>query len=154
MNEPVGYAAAHAAWQMALAATLHCLTGCAIGEILGMAIGTLIDLDDTPRIVLSVALAVLFGYALAARRVMKAGLTLGQATRVALAAETVSITVMVSVENVVLVLIPGAVSAGLGSPLFWLSLGSALIVAFIVTLPVNRWLIAHGRGHAYTPHHH
>ena len=141
-----------AGWNMAVGATLHCLTGCAIGEVLGMAVGTTAGLDDAVTIALSIVLAFIFGYALTARRVVRAGLPWRQAIRIAFVADTLSIAVMETVDNAILVAIPGAMDAGLTSPTFWLSLALALAVAFVVTVPVNRWLIARGRGHAVVPH--
>ena len=134
--------------RLAMSATLHCLTGCAIGEVLGMVIGTALGWSDVQTIVLAVALAFVFGYAFTIGPVMRSGLALGAAIPVALAADTVSITVMEIVDNAVMLLVPGAMDAGLGSWLFWGALAFALAVAFVVTLPVNRWLIARGRGHA------
>jgi len=134
--------------RLAVSATLHCLTGCAIGEVVGMVIGTALGWSDLQTVALAVALAFLFGYALTIRPVMRSGLTLAAAIPVALAADTVSITVMEIVDNAVMLLIPGAMDSGLASPLFWGSLAFALAVAFVVTLPVNRWLLARGKGHA------
>ncbi|CAL9438463.1 hypothetical protein SUDANB95_02181 [Actinosynnema sp. ALI-1.44] len=142
-----------AGWGMAVSATLHCLTGCAIGEVLGMTIGTAAGFGNTATIALSVTLAFIFGYALTARRILKTGLPLSRAIRIALVADTLSILVMEVVDNAVLVSIPGAMDAGVADPMFWLSLAGALAVAFVVTVPVNRWLIARGRGHAVVPHH-
>jgi hypothetical protein len=143
-------------WRTAVSATLHCLTGCAIGEVLGMVIGTALDWHDAATVALSVALAFVFGYALTMRSALGAGLALGAALQLALAADTVSILVMEVVDNALILLIPGAMDAGLASPLFWGSLAVALAVAFVVTVPVNRWLIARGRGHAvvHEMHHH
>ena len=134
--------------RLAMSATLHCLTGCAIGEVLGMVIGTALGWSDVQTIVLAVALAFVFGYAFTIGPVMRSGLALRAAIPVALAADTVSITVMEIVDNAVMLLVPGAMDAGLGSWLFWGALAFALAVAFVVTVPVNRWLIARGRGHA------
>jgi Domain of unknown function (DUF4396) len=134
--------------RLAISATLHCLTGCAIGEVLGMVIGTALGWSDVQTIVLAVALAFVFGYAFTIGPVMRSGLALGAAIPVALAADTVSITVMEIVDNAVMLLVPGAMDAGLGSWLFWGALAFALGVAVVVTVPVNRWLIARGRGHA------
>ena len=134
--------------RLAVLATLHCLTGCAIGEVLGMLIGTALGWSDGATIALAVALAFFFGYALSMRAVLKAGLTFSAALPIALAADTVSIAVMEVVDNAVMLLVPGAMDAGLGSLLFWGSLGFALALAFVVTVPVNRWLISRGRGHA------
>jgi hypothetical protein len=137
-----------ATWSAAAQATLHCLTGCAIGEVLGMVIGTAAGLDNAATVVLSIVLAFGFGYALSARRVLAAGLAPRRALRVALAADTVSIAVMEIVDNAVVVAVPGAMDAGLASLLFWGSLVFSLAVAFVVTVPVNRWMIGRGRGHA------
>ena len=134
--------------RLAISATLHCLTGCAIGEVLGMVIGTALGWSDVQTIVLAVALAFVFGYALTIGPVLRSGLALSAAIPVALAADTVSITVMEIVDNAVILLVPGAMEAGLGDRLFWVALAVALAVAFVVTVPVNRWLIARGRGHA------
>ncbi|MGY1751840.1 DUF4396 domain-containing protein [Blastococcus sp. SYSU D01042] len=134
--------------RLAFSATVHCLTGCAIGEVLGMVIGTALGWSDLATIALAVALAFFFGYALTIGPVLRSGLALRAAVPVALAADTVSITVMEVVDNAVMLLVPGAMEAGLRSWLFWGSLAAALAVAFVVTLPVNRWLIARGRGHA------
>ncbi|MFE9747051.1 DUF4396 domain-containing protein [Saccharothrix saharensis] len=143
---------AHGGWGTAIGATLHCLTGCALGEVLGMTIGTAAGFGDAATIALSVALAFAFGYALTARRVRRTGLPLRRAVRIALVADTLSITVMELVDNLVLVAIPGAMDAGVADAMFWLSLAGALAIAFIVTVPVNRRLIAQGRGHAVVPH--
>jgi hypothetical protein len=138
----------------AISATLHCLTGCAIGEVLGMVIGTALGWGDLATIALAVVLAFFFGYALTVRPVLRSGLTLRQAVRVALAADTISILVMEIVDNAVLLAVPGAMEAGLSSWMFWASLAFALAVAFVVTVPVNRWMIARGRGHAVVHAHH
>ena len=138
----------------AVSATLHCLTGCAIGEILGMAIATALGWGDAASIALAVALAFFFGYALAIRPLLGAGLGFRRALGVALAADTVSIAVMELVDNAGLRLIPGAMEAGLSDWLFWASLVVALAVAFVVTVPVNRWMIARGKGHAVVHQYH
>jgi Domain of unknown function (DUF4396) len=140
--------AALAGWGMAAQATLHCLTGCAIGEVLGMVIGTAAGLHNAATVVLSIALAFVFGYALTMRGVLRSGLPFRRALQVALAADTVSIAVMELVDNAVVVAVPGALEAGLTSALFWLSLAGSLVVAFVVTTPVNRWMIGRGKGHA------
>ncbi|MEU6132042.1 DUF4396 domain-containing protein [Saccharopolyspora sp. NPDC047091] len=137
-----------ASWAVAVSATLHCLTGCAIGEILGMIIGTSLGLRNAGTVVLSVVLAFAFGYALTMRGVLRTGVGLAAAFRVALAADTVSIFVMEVVDNAVMVVLPGAMDAGVGSALFWGSLAFSLAVAFVLTVPVNKWLIARGKGHA------
>lgn len=133
--------------RVAVSATLHCLTGCAIGEILGMAIGTALGFSDLGTIALAVGLAFLFGYGLTSLPLLRAGFTLSAAVPVALASDTFSIAVMEIVDNGVMLLIPGAMESGLGSVLFWGALSFALAVAFVVALPVNRWLIARGKGH-------
>lgn len=143
-----------ATWSMAVSATLHCLTGCAIGEVLGMVIGTALGWHGAATIVLAIALAFVFGYALTMRGVMRAGLTFRQALKVALAADTLSIAVMEIVDNAFMLAIPGAMDAGLADPRFWISLAAALALAFVVTVPVNRWLIGRGKGHAVVHQHH
>lgn len=132
----------------AVSATLHCLTGCAIGEVLGMIIGTALGWSNAATVILAIALAFFFGYGLTMRPVLGAGLRFGDALRVALAADTLSITVMEIVDNAFILAIPGAMDAGLSSALFWSTLAAALAIAFVVTVPVNRWLIARDRGHA------
>jgi hypothetical protein len=132
----------------AWSATLHCLTGCAIGEVLGMVIGTTAGLANGTTVALSLALAFFFGYALTVRGVLRAGLPLGRAVRVALAADTISILVMEIVDNAIVLAVPGAMDAGLGSLLFWGALAGSLAVAFVVTVPVNRALMTRGKGHA------
>ncbi|WP_420791807.1 DUF4396 domain-containing protein [Actinomycetospora callitridis] len=139
---------------MAAQATAHCLTGCAIGEVLGMVIGTALGLHDAATVVLAVALAFVFGYALTMRGVLRAGVGFRQALRVALAADTVSITVMEIVDNAVMLGVPGAMDAGITSALFWGALAFALLVAFVVTTPINRWMISRGKGHAVVHAHH
>ena len=134
--------------RQALSATLHCLTGCAIGEVLGMVIGSALGWGNLATVVLSVALAFVFGYSLTLRPVLRAGLPLAAALGVAFASDTVSISVMELVDNAFVVAIPGAMQAGLASALFWATLAASLAIAFVVTVPVNRWLISRGRGHA------
>ena len=134
--------------RLAVSATLHCLTGCAIGEVLGMVIGTSLGWGDWQTIGLAVVLAFFFGYLLTVGPVLRSGLPLGAAVKVALAADTLSILVMEVVDNAVMLAVPGAMEAGLDNGLFWGSLAFALAVAFVVTVPVNRWLIGRGRGHA------
>jgi hypothetical protein len=133
---------------MAVSATLHCLTGCAIGEVLGMAIGTALGLGNWGTVGLAVVLAFLFGYTLTSIPLLRGGLALAAVIPIALASDTFSIAVMEVVDNVVIVVVPGAMDAGLGSLLFWGSLAFGLSVAFVAAVPVNRWLIARGRGHA------
>lgn len=133
---------------VALSATLHCLTGCAIGEVAGMAIGTALGFSDLATIALAVALAFFFGYALTSLPLLRAGMALGAVIPIALAADTLSIATMEIVDNLIMVAVPGAMEAGIGSLLFWGSLSFALAVAGVIALPVNRWLIARGKGHA------
>ena len=132
----------------ALSATIHCLTGCAIGEVLGLVIGTALGWGTAQTIILAVALAFLFGYALTMLPLLRSGLPFGTALGLALAADTASITIMEVVDNLIMVAIPGAMDAGLGNPLFWGSLAVALLIAGAFAFPVNRWLISRGRGHA------
>jgi hypothetical protein len=139
---------------MAISATLHCLTGCAIGEVLGMVIGTAAGFPNWGTVVLSIALAFFFGYALTLRGVLRSGVSFGAAVKVALAADTVSIAVMEVVDNAIMVVVPGAMDAGLASLLFWVALAFSLAVAFVLTVPVNRWLISRGKGHAVVHHTH
>ena len=134
--------------RVAFAATLHCLTGCAIGEVLGMVVGTALGLGDWPTVALAVVLAFVFGYSLTAIPLLRSGLSFRATAGIALAADTVSIAVMEIVDNAVMLTIPGAMEAGLANWRFWASLAFALLVAFAVALPVNRWLIARGHGHA------
>lgn len=138
----------------AISATLHCLTGCAIGEVLGVVIGTALGWSGLVTIALAIGLAFVFGYALTMAPVLRSGVGLRAAIGVALAADTLSILVMEIVDNAILLLIPGAMDAGLGSALFWGSLAVALGVAFVVTVPVNRALIKRGRGHAVAHAYH
>jgi hypothetical protein len=134
--------------QVALSATLHCLTGCAIGEVLGMVIGTAAGLSNLATIVLSVVLAFVFGYGLTSLPLLRAGLALSTVIPIALASDTLSIATMEIVDNAIIVAVPGAIDAGLGQVLFWGSLAFSLAVAGAFALPVNRWLIARGKGHA------
>ncbi len=133
---------------VAIAATLHCLTGCAIGEVAGMAIGTALGFSDLGTIALAVALAFLFGYALTSLPLLRAGFAIGAVIPIALASDTLSIATMEIVDNLIMVAVPGAMEAGLDSLLFWGSLSFALVIAGAVAVPVNRYLIARGRGHA------
>ena len=139
---------------MALSATLHCLTGCAIGEILGLMIGTALGLGTWTTIAIAVSLAFLFGYALSTLPLLRAGLGVGTALGIVLAADTLSIATMELVDNSVMALVPGAMEAGLVNPVFWLSMMLALIVAFFAAWPVNRYLLARGKGHALTHEYH
>ncbi|GAA4056660.1 DUF4396 domain-containing protein [Actinomadura miaoliensis] len=139
---------------MAAQATAHCLTGCAIGEVLGMVIGTALGLHGLATVVLAVALAFVFGYALTMRGVLRAGVGLRAALGVALAADTVSIAVMEILDNGVMLAVPGAMDAGLDSFLFWGSLAFSLVVAFLLTTPINKWMIGRGKGHAVVHQYH
>ncbi|WP_067819767.1 DUF4396 domain-containing protein [Actinomadura kijaniata] len=141
-------------WRTAAQATAHCLTGCAIGEVLGMVIGTALGLHDLATIALAVVLAFVFGYALTMRGVLRAGLSLRSALKVALAADTVSILVMEIIDNGIMLVVPGAMAAGLTSALFWGALAFALLVAFLLTTPINKWMIGRGRGHAVVHQYH
>ena len=138
----------------AFSATLHCLTGCAIGEVLGMVIGTALGWGNFATIALAVVLAFFFGYALTMIPLLRSGLALATTLPLAFAADTLSITVMEIVDNAVMLVVPGAMEAGLGSFLFWGSLAFALAVAFVAAYPVNRYLIARGRGHAVVHEYH
>jgi hypothetical protein len=137
-----------ALWAVSLSATLHCLTGCAIGEILGMAIGTALGFSDWGTVALAVALAFVFGYSLTSLPLLRAGFAIGAVIPIALASDTLSIAVMEIVDNAIMLAVPGALEAGLGDLLFWGSLSVALVIAGAFALPVNRWLIARGKGHA------
>ena len=138
----------------ALSATLHCLTGCAIGEVLGMIIGTALGWSNLATIALAVALAFLFGYSLTMLPLLRSGLAIGAVLPLAFASDTLSIAVMEIVDNLVMLLVPGAMEAGLTSILFWASLAFALAVAFVAAFPVNRYLIARGKGHAVIHQYH
>jgi hypothetical protein len=134
--------------RVAVSATLHCLTGCAIGEIAGMVIGTALGLSNWPTVALSIVLAFVFGYGLTSYPLLRAGLVLAAVVPIALASDTLSIATMEVVDNAIVLLVPGAMDAGLGDVLFWGSLAFALAIAGAVAVPVNRWLIARGKGHA------
>jgi uncharacterized protein DUF4396 len=133
---------------VALSATLHCLTGCAIGEVLGMVIGTAFGLSNWGTVVLAVALAFLFGYGLTSLPLLRAGLALSAVVPIALASDTLSIATMEVVDNAIMLVVPGAIEAGIDDPLFWGSLSVALVIAGAFAWPVNRWLLARGKGHA------
>ncbi|CAA9367223.1 MAG: putative membrane protein [uncultured Nocardioidaceae bacterium] len=139
---------------LAASATLHCLTGCAIGEILGLMIGTAAGFSDGATIALAVGLAFLFGYALSTLPLLQAGVAFFSALSVVFAADTLSIATMEIVDNLVMALIPGAMDAGLVNPLFWVSMTIALGAAFVAAYPVNRWLLSKGKGHALTHRYH
>jgi hypothetical protein len=138
----------------AFSATVHCLTGCAIGEVLGMVLGTAFGWGNFATIVLAVVLAFFFGYSLTMLPLLRSGIALASALPLAFASDTLSIAVMEIVDNVVMLVVPGAMEAGLGDLLFWGSLVFALAVAFVAAFPVNRYLIARGRGHAVVHDYH
>lgn len=139
---------ADSSWRTAISATLHCLTGCAIGEVLGMILATWWGWGSAASIGLAIVLAFCFGYALTMLPLLRAGIAFGAAIPIALAADTVSITVMELIDNAFIIVVPGAMEAGLVDLLFWSSLVASLVIAFAVTVPVNRAMIARGRGHA------
>ena len=143
-----------ASWGMATKATLHCLTGCAIGEILGMVIGTALMWGNVPTMVLAITLAFLFGYSFTLFALLRAGLDFKTAIKVALAADTVSIAVMEFVDNGIIALTPGAMDAHLSDGLFWSALLGGFAVAFLITTPVNKWMIGRGKGHAVVHAYH
>ena len=140
--------------RLAFSATLHCLTGCAIGEVLGLVIADALGWSTAPAIALAVVLAFFFGYSLTLRPLFKAGVALGTALGIAFAVDTLSITVMEIVDNAVILVIRGAMEAGIGSVLFWGTLAFALAVAFVAAYPVNYWLLSRGRGHALMHEYH
>ena len=140
--------------RLAFSATLHCLTGCSIGEVAGMVIGTAASLGNWSTVALSVVLAFLFGYLLTMVPLLRAGVALRTALGLAFASDTASIAIMEIVDNAIVLVIPGAMSAGLGEPLFWGSLALSMVVAGLAAFPVVRWLIARGRGHAVVHKYH
>ena len=140
--------------RLAASATTHCLTGCAIGEVLGVIIGTALGWSNLPTIILAIVLAFFFGYSFTSWPLLRAGMAAAAVVPIALAADTFSITVMEIVDNAILLVIPGAMEAGLTDVLFWASLAFALAVAWVAAFPVNRYLIARGRGHAVAHAHH
>jgi hypothetical protein len=140
--------------RLAFSATAHCLTGCAIGEVLGLVIGTILGWGNVATIALAIVLAFFFGYSLTMLPLLRSGLALATVLPLAFASDTLSITVMEIVDNLIILVIPGAMEAGLGSLLFWGSLAFALAVAFVAAFPVNRWLIARGKGHAVVHEYH
>ncbi|MFD7301906.1 MULTISPECIES: DUF4396 domain-containing protein [Streptomyces] len=149
-----GHGHGPASWSMAAKATLHCLTGCAIGEILGMVIGTWLMWGNAQTMALAIGLAFLFGYSFTLFAVRRAGLDLKSAVKVALAADTVSIAVMELVDNTIIALTPGAMDAHLTDGLFWYALLGGFAVAFVLTTPVNKWMIGRGKGHAVVHAYH
>jgi hypothetical protein len=140
--------------RVAFSATVHCLTGCAIGEILGMVIGTALGFSDLGTIALAVALAFLFGYTLTSLPLLRSGMALGAVVPIALASDTISIAIMEVVDNAIMLLIPGAMDAGLDNIGFYLALAAALLIAGAAAFPVNRWLIGRGKGHAVVHQQH
>jgi Domain of unknown function (DUF4396) len=138
----------------ATSATLHCLTGCAIGEVLGMALATAFGWGNGVQIVLAIALAFVFGYALTMQPVLRAGVGFREASRIALAADTISIAIMELIDNLFVLVVPGAINAGLGDAKFWWSIALGFVIAFGPAWAANRWLIARGRGHAVAHAYH
>lgn len=149
-----GHHAPAASWPTAAKATLHCLTGCAIGEILGMAIGTALMWGNVETMLVAIALAFVFGYSFTLLAVRRAGLDFQTAIKVALAADTVSIAVMELIDNGIVALVPGALDAHLSDGLFWSALLGGFAIAFLVTTPVNKWMIGRGKGHAVVHAYH
>jgi hypothetical protein len=135
---------------MAVSATLHCLTGCAIGEVTGLVIGTLLGLSVFATVILAVGLAFVFGYFLSTLPLLKGGIAFGTALKIVLAADTLSIAVMEIVDNLVMVIVPGAMEAGLVNPIFWIAMPFALTIAFFAALPVNKALLKRNKGHMLT----
>ena len=144
----------HTPNKTAALATLHCLTGCAIGEVVGMVISTHYNWTNAPSIGISIVLAFVFGYGFSMRPLLRHGLGIKRALRIALAADTASIAVMELSDNAFILAVPGAINAGLNTALFWISLALSLVVAFVCAFPVNRYLIARGKGHAVAHEHH
>jgi Domain of unknown function (DUF4396) len=140
--------------RVAFSATVHCLTGCAIGEVLGMIIGTALGFSDLGTIALAVALAFVFGYSFTSVPLLRSGMALGAVIPIALAADTISITIMEIVDNAIMLLIPGAMDTGVGDIGFWAALAAALLIAGVAAYPANRWLISRGKGHAVVHEHH
>jgi hypothetical protein len=138
----------------AFMATVHCLTGCSIGEVLGMVLGTVLGWSNWPTVTLAVALAFLFGYGMTLWPLRRAGMAWGTAFGLAFASDTLSMATMEFVDNAIMLVIPGAMDAGLSDPLFWGSLVVSLVLAGTAAFPVNRWLIARGKGHALVHAHH
>ncbi|MER6436525.1 DUF4396 domain-containing protein [Streptomyces sp. NPDC001185] len=153
-THPHPHATGGVTWPTAARATLHCLTGCALGEVLGMVAGTALGWGNVPTMILAIALAFVLGYSLTLRGVLGAGVDLRTALRVALAADTLSIAVMELIDNGVIALWPDAMDAHLDETLFWGALAVSLALAFVVTTPVNRWMIGRGKGHAVVHRYH
>jgi uncharacterized membrane protein YbjE (DUF340 family) len=140
--------------RLSFSATVHCLTGCAIGEVLGMVLATWWGWGDVASIALAIVLAFFFGYGLTSLPLLRSGMPVREVAPLAFASDTASITTMEIVDNLFIVLIPGAIAAGLGDPLFWWSLAVGLLIAGAVAYPLNRWLISRGKGHAVMHGHH
>jgi Domain of unknown function (DUF4396) len=140
--------------RLAFSATVHCLTGCAIGEVLGMVIGTALEWSNLATIALSIALAFFFGYSLTSLPLLRSGMALSAVIPLALASDTISITIMEIVDNAIILLIPGAIDATVSDVGFWASLAVSLLIAGVAAYPANRWLIARGKGHAVVHAHH
>ena len=140
--------------RLAFSATVHCLSGCAVGEVLGMIIGTALGWSDLATIFLAVGLAFLFGYTFTSIPLLRSGMALATVIPLALASDTISIAIMEIVDNAIMLLIPGAMDAGLGDIGFWAALAAALLIAGAAAYPVNRWLISRGKGHAVVHQHH
>jgi hypothetical protein len=153
-HEHHAHHATDASWSVALSATLHCLTGCAIGEVLGMIIGTALGWSDWATIALAIGLAFFFGYLLTSLPLLRAGMALSAVIPIALAADTISIAIMEIVDNAIMLLIPGAMEATLTDVGFYLALTAALVIAGAVALPINRWMISRGKGHAVVHEYH
>ena len=145
---------ADSSWRVAFSATAHCLTGCAIGEVLGLVLGTAFGWSNAGTIAAAIVLAFVFGYALTMLPLLRSGLAFGAAMALAFAADTASIVIMEIVDNAIMMVIPGAMDAGLDDMLFWVSLALSLVIAFLAAWPLNRALIARGRGHAVVHEHH
>ena len=140
--------------RLAFSATVHCLTGCAIGEVLGMIIGTALGWSDLATIALAVALAFFFGYTLTSWPLLRSGMPVREVAPIAFASDTISITIMEIVDNAIMLLIPGAMAASLDDIGFWAALAAALLIAGAAAFPANRWLLARGKGHAVVHQHH
>jgi len=144
----------HSSWSMAISATLHCLTGCAIGEVTGLIVGTALSLSNLTTIIISIILAFIFGYTLSTLPLLKRNLSVRQAFTLVLAADTLSILVMEITDNAVMAAVPGAMNAGLTNPLFWITMPISLAAAFVVAVPVNQFLLSRGKGHAIVHEYH
>jgi hypothetical protein len=139
---------------LALSATFHCLTGCVIGEVVGMAIGTAFGWSNLGTIAIAVGLAYVFGFTLTAMPLVKAGLAAGVVISTALAADTVSITIMEIIDNTFVALVPGAMDAGMGDLLLWASIAGGFVIAFPFAWFANRYMIVRGTGHALVHEYH